>query len=347
MRRNKKFVEKRFYGLFIFVAALTIITTIIIIFLLAYIFNVTEVMSIKLDSDLGVFAGVIFLTSSIVVGLGISYGFGEIFMKPVRKIINGMSELSDGKYDVTIDLGNHSVLKELAECFNKLSQELKTNEIMSNDFINNFSHELKTPLVSINGLIELMKQPNFPEEKRLEYLQIIEEEANRLSSLTTNILNLSKLENQQILTNKNSFNVCEQIRTCVLLLEKKWTKKNLEFDLDFDEYNIIANEDLLKQVWFNLIDNAIKFSYNEKPIVIKISKSTEYINIIIQNEGPNIPSDELKKIFSKFYQVNKTHTLEGNGIGLSIVKKIIDLHEGSISVESSNNITKFIINLPI
>ncbi len=347
MKRNKKIVEKKVYGIFIFVAALALILTILIALLIAYIFNITELISIKLNSDLGVFAVVIFITATIVFGLVISFSFGEIYMKPTRTIINGMTELSDGKYDIEIDLGNNSVLKELAECFNTLAKELKKNEIMSNDFINNFSHELKTPLVSINGLIELMKQPNFPEEKRLEYLQIIEEEAHRLSSITTNILNLSKLENQQILTDKNKFNISEQIRTCVLLLEKKWIKKNIMFELEFDEYNIIANEDLLKQVLINIIDNAIKFSYDNKNIVIKISKSINNIYISIQNEGDNISKEDINNIFNKFYQVNKTHTLEGNGIGLSISKKIIELHNGNIIVESDNNITKFIIELPI
>lgn len=345
-KKIKRLAEKRLYFLFIFVAALILVVTIAIIILMAYIFNKTEVIRIYLESDLGAFAIVLFITSSVIVGIGAAYVFGQIFMKPIKRIINGMTSLSDGKYDVSIDLGNHSALKELAESFNKLSEELKKNELISTDFINNFSHELKTPLVSIKGLISLMKKPNFPEEKRLEYLQIIEEEANRLSTLTTNILSLSKIENDKIVTNKTKFNISEQIRTCVLLLEKKWTKKNIEFIMEIDELNIIGNEDLLKQVWFNLIDNAIKFSPNNKDIIIKMTESPKEISVSIINEGPTIKEEEKDKIFNKFYQIDKNHTTEGNGIGLSIVKKIMELHNGKINLDSNNNITKFTITLP-
>ena len=162
-----------------------------------------------------------------------------------------------------------------------------------------------------------------------------------------NLKEISLLENQSILPNKVDFNVSEQIRLCVLLLEKKWSLKNLELSLDFDEFVINGNEDLLKHVWMNLIDNAIKFANDSGILNIRVNKRTKYLCVEVENSGSEIKEDDLERIFNKFYQTDTTHTKEGNGIGLSIVKKIIDLHDGRIYVESENNITNFTVYLPI
>lgn len=335
--------ENRINALFILVVAIVLVVVVGIMALLAYLFNLTELLTIYLDNDLGWFVIMIWIVSSVVVGLLISYLFGQIIMKPIHRLIYGMTRLSEGHYDEQIDVSANNALKELSESYNKLASELKKNEMLSADFINNFSHELKTPLVSITGLISLMKQPNFPEEKRIEYLNIIEEEAHRLSDLTTNILNLSKLENQEILKDKEAFNLSEQIRTSVLLLDKKWAKKSIDFVMEFDEIEIVGNMDLLKQVWINLIDNAIKFAYNNSIITINVQRKQNYIYVDVINECDDISEEDLDKIFAKFYQgSSKT---EGNGIGLSIVKKIVTLHKGDVIVESKNNKTKFTIKL--
>ena len=187
---------RNLHVLFIIIVAVLLVIELGIIALLAYIFDMNEY--IELSKETSWFVILIWIVSSIMMGLIVSFGFAKIFMDPIRKIIHGMTQLSDGIYDVEIDLGSKSALKELSDCYNNLAKELKKNEMLSADFVNNFSHEFKTPLSSINGLICLMKQPNFPNEKKLEYLNIIEEETNRLTSLTTNILNLSKIENQTI-----------------------------------------------------------------------------------------------------------------------------------------------------
>ncbi len=345
--KRKEGAIKRFRFLFISVIAIGLVFTVGIIAVLAYIFNLTELLTIYFDKDLGWFVILIWIVCSIVFGLLVSFGFSQIIMKPLNQIVDGMSLLSDGFYDVSINLGNHHALKDLAECFNKLAKELKSNEMMSNEFINNFSHELKTPLVSISGLVSLMKQKDFPESKRNEYLQIIEEEANRLASMTTNILNLSKLENQSIVTNKEEFNFSEQTRNCILLLQKKWEKKNLELSMDFDEYKVIGNMDLLKQMVVNLLDNAIKFANVNSLLYINISKDEDYLVFEVMNEGPELSKEEISMIFHKFYQGNKNHSIEGNGIGLSIVKRIVELHNGNITVVSKDGKVKFVVRLAI
>lgn len=351
MKRNKSNLKKlKKYNVSIFfVASAAIVILFIsgIIVLLSHIFNVRELLSIYVDKDLDWFVLLTFITSSVVIGLIVSYIFGNIITIPLNSIVRGMVSLSEGNYDVEINLGKRSVLKDLSECFNRLSKELKKNEMLSSDFVNNFSHEIKTPLVSITGLISLLKNPDLPEEKRMEYLDIIDEEANRLASLTTNILSLSKIESQSIAPNQESFNISEQIRNCVLLLEKKWERKNITPILDFEEYIISANNDMMKQVWLNLLDNAIKFSPNDSEIEIDIQKENRTLKIEIINEHSGIKEEDLEKIFSKFYQVDSDKKAEGNGIGLSIVKKIIELHDGEVTAVSKDNKVKFIVKLPL
>lgn len=347
MKFRRKEPVKNFKTLFIIIVAIILLSTIALLFLTAYIFSVTELITLELDETLGGFVILILIVSSIIMGLGISFSFGQIIMKPAAKIIEGMTCLAEGKYDVRIDLGRKNPLKQLEECFNKLAIELQNNEMFSSEFINNFSHELKTPLVSITGLISLMKQPNFPEKKRIEYLKIIEEEANRLAAITTNVLNLSRLEGQEIINDMSKYNLSEQIRNCVLLLEKKWRKKKVNLSLDFDEFYISASEDLLKQVWVNLIDNAIKFSFDKSELKIEIEEEDRYLKVKITNNGPTIDGEHRRLIFNKFYQIDRTHQIEGNGIGLSIVSKIVSLHKGKIDVESENGLTTFLVYIPI
>ena len=345
MRKPKFKLIRNLHTLFILLVSVILVIELGMIAFLAYLFDVNELIDIYLDNDLGWFVILIWIVLSITIGLLVSFCFAKIIMKPVKKIIEGMTQLADGLYDTTIDLGSKSALKELSECFNKLASELQKNEMLSIDFVNNFSHELKTPLVSINGLISLMKQPNFPEEKKMEYLNIIEEESTRLASLTTNILNLSKLESQKIVTNKEKFNLSEQIRNCVLMFEKQWEKKKLTLILDFEEYYIVGNEGLLKEVWVNLIENAMKFSYDNSNLEVDIEEKDNDLIIRILNEADNIKEEDINKIFTKFYQIDKNKYNSGNGIGLSLVKKIVELHNGSVSINSKDNIITVSIRL--
>lgn len=221
-------------------------------------------------------------------------------------------------------------------------------EIIQSDFVNNFSHEFKTPLMSINGLIGLMKNNDLPREKQIEYLNIIEEETGRLSLLTTNVLNLTKLENQGILADKHKYNVSEQIRCSVLLLEREWTAKQLDLSMDFDEYFIDANEDMMKQVWLNILDNAVKFADEGGKLCVDIHKNEDGMLLVkIGNSGSVISESDREKIFNKFYQADKTHSKSGNGIGLSVVKRIVELHKGTVSVACEDGMTVFAVALPL
>ena len=175
---------------------------------------------------------------------------------------------------------------------------------------------------------------------------MIEEESMRLSAMATNVLNMTRVENQTILSDVHSFNLSEQLRGCVLLLEGKWTKKEIDLQIDLEEHRIEADEELLKQVWINLVDNAIKFSTQGGAVSLEIREKKESLSVSISNTGPTIHADQQKRIFNKFYQADRSHSTEGNGIGLALVKRITELHRGKVTVSSENGLTTFTVTLP-
>lgn len=287
---------------------------------------------------------------SLVIGFGVAVIAGRYSLKPINRMITQMNRLANGDFNARLEfnkfLAPHPIFKEISESFNKMAEELEGTEMLRSDFINNFSHEFKTPIVSIAGFTKLLKRGNLTEEQKTEYINIIEEESMRLAAMANNVLNLTKVENQTILTDVSTFNLSEQLRSSVLLLESKWVKKNTEFSLEFGEFLIMANEELLKQVWINLIDNAVKFSPEFGFVEIKVFESDGTISVSIANSGSTILPENQKRIFNKFYQVDESHGGEGNGIGLAIVKRIVDLHGGKITVKSKCDITTFTVELP-
>lgn len=298
-------------------------------------------------------AGYVILSMTVIstiIGLTGAFLIGKIPLKPVNRWINNMNRLSEGDFNVRMSFGKPfgkaPAMVELSDSFNKLAEELQKTEMLRSDFINNFSHEVKTPIVSIAGFAKLLKRGDLTEEQRIQYLDAIEEESMRLSYMATNVLNLTKVENQTILTDICEFNLSEQIRSSVLLLESKWEKKEIDLQLDFDEYTVEGNEEMLKQIWINLIDNAVKFVPHGGVVSIDIQSTEKILTVCISNTGEDIPADKIEKIWRKFYQVDESHSSEGNGIGLAIVKRIADLHGGDVDVKSEGGTTSFFVRLP-
>ena len=287
---------------------------------------------------------------SLVMGAALMVIMGKIPVNPINIFVNGLNNLAAGNFKTRISykgpLANQPAVQEVTESFNKLAKELENTEMLRSDFINNFSHEFKTPIVSIAGFAKLLQRGNLTEEQKMQYLNAIEEESMRLSYMATNILNMTKVENQEILTDVTNFNLSEQIRFAVLLMEDQWSKKNLELQLDFDEHMIDANEELLKQVWINLVGNAVKFAPRCATVAVDICATAESYIVEVSNTGSEIPPEKQKRIFNKFYQADESHAQEGSGIGLAIVKKIVDLHSGWVSVKSGDGMTTFTVELP-
>ncbi len=287
---------------------------------------------------------------SLILGWVLVFFSIRIPLKPIHTLISRMNRLAMGDFKARIEgkgvLANHPAVRDVNDSFNKLACELEQTEMLRGDFINNFSHEFKTPIVSIAGFAKLLKRGNLTEEQRVAYLTSIEEESMRLSYMATNVLNLTKVENQTILTDVTSFNLSEQVRSAVLLLEGKWTEKNIDLQLDFDEYTVEGNEELLKQVWINLVDNAVKFSPRCGAVLLDVCEEGELLRVTVSNTGPEIPPEKIEKIFGKFYQADESHATEGNGIGLAIVKRVVELHGGSIRVQSEGGMNTFPVELP-
>lgn len=288
---------------------------------------------------------------SLFLGFVTSFSTGAFSISPFNMVFGAMDSLASGDYSVRLKFksvfSKTKIARDFEKSFNSMASELQKTEMLRSDFVNNFSHEFKTPIVSIAGFAKLLKHGNLTAEQQKEYIDIIEEESLRLSHMATNVLALTKIENQVILTDINTFNLSEQIRNSVLLLQNKWEKKNIELILDFDEYNVNANAEMLKQVWINLVDNAVKFTDENGKIEIDIRKQGQLITVSVVNTGKPIPDDKLPLIFNKFYQGEESHAGEGNGIGLAIVKHVVKLHRGEIKVKSRNGATEFKLILPI
>ena len=288
----------------------------------------------------------VFALASLIFGSIISLIIMHNPIRMINRLVSSMDRLAKGDYSTRIVMGDGKIRQMIESSFNKMAEELENTEMLRSDFINGLSHEFKTPIVSIRGFAKILKKNNLSDEERMEYLNIIDEESKRLAKLSTNVLELTKLENQSILTDIGRYNVSEQIRRVMVLLEKKWSSKNIVPALNFNEYMITANEELLKQVWINLIDNAIKFTPEAGELEIKISNDETFACVDVINEGMPISDEEKDRIFRKFYQCDKSHASEGNGIGLAIVKRIVDLHGGKIDVSSHNGRNIFSIKIP-
>ncbi len=328
--------------------------TILFATLTGYILIKTGVISIvdhnALSTNKIIFWMSINSLNSLVMGAIVSAIASKYPLRPVNKIINQMNRLASGDFKARLTFGKpfnrHPTAIEVSDSFNRMAEELENTEMLRGDFINNFSHEFKTPIVSIAGFAKLLKRGNLTEEQKKEYIDIIEEESMRLAAMATNVLNLTKYENQTILTDVTTFNLSEQLRSSILALEGKWSKKNIDFNLDFGEHMIEGNKDMLKHAWINLIDNAVKFSAEGGTVEISIRDRNGYYEVSVLNHGSEITPEQQKKIFNKFYQADESHASEGNGIGLALVKGIIELHKGKVSVLCENGATMFTVKLP-
>ena len=289
------------------------------------------------------------LIVSVMIGTCISAAVASKIVKPVRQVKKAMHRVEKGDFSQRLEItGFNGEVDELIESYNKMVEELGGIEMFRENFINSFSHEFKTPIVSIQGFAKQLKKENLSEEKKQEYIDIIISESKRLTNLSSNILMLTKFENQQIITDKTEFSLDEQIRNSILLLEKQWTAKNIDFDIEMQEISYISNAEMLSQVWVNIIGNAIKFSPENSTISVKLSKNKDDIRVEISDRGIGMDENTIRHIFERFYQGDKAHSAEGNGLGLPLVKRIVELCNGNIRVESEyGKGTNFIVTLPI
>ncbi len=271
----------------------------------------------------------------IVIGTIITSFVGKTILQPLHDMSRATSEIARGNFTVRVRVPDDMEYGMLANNFNKMAVQLSEIETLRGDFISSVSHEFKTPLASIQGFAKLLQDENLSDEDRREYTQIIIDETSRLTKLSTNILSLTKLENQKTIGKKSKFLLDEQIRKILLVLEPEWSKKNIELEVDLEQTTYIGNEELMAQIWQNIINNAIKFTDENGHIGVKLYHGEQCIVVKISDDGPCIPDEKRKKIFEKFYQGDRSRSTEGNGLGLALVQRVVQLCNGSVLVENT------------
>lgn len=259
--------------------------------------------------------------------------------RPVKKIISGLNQIIQGDYSIEINTlrsyENGLIFNPIIEHINRMTKELNSVEMLKTDFISSVSHEMKTPLAVIHNYGSLLEQEGISDEKRKEYAKAISHTSSKLADLISNILKLNKLENQSIYPNYESYSLDEQLRECILNHENEWSKKNLLLEIELDSIQIQADRELLSLVWNNLISNAIKFTEKKGSISIQLKyNDAETIAVSVKDTGCGMSRETGKHIFDKFYQGNTAHSTEGNGLGLSLVKRVVEILHGEIQVHS-------------
>ncbi len=294
----------------------------------------------------------VMLGACTIIGSFLTAALAGLLLKPLSDLRKGLANVAKGDFSVRInDMSHNHEIRTLQNNFNLMAQELQNTELFRNDFINDFSHEFKTPMVSIYGFAKQLKKGGLTKEQEQEYIDIIISESQRLINMSSNILTLNKLEKQEIITDKKKFRLDEEIRRSILLLEGQWSKKNIDVIPELCEIEYYGNAETLKQVWLNVIGNAIKYTPENGEINITLEVNPENkseLKIAICDNGIGMDKATKERMFEKFYQGDASRATGGNGLGLAMVKRIVQLCGGRIEVESEpGRGTDFYIYLPV
>lgn len=288
------------------------------------------------------------LVFSGTIGVAVTNHMTKMLIDPIAKLRSAMREVADGDFKVEAKCESRiQDVQDIYDSFNSMVRELSTTETLQTDFISDVSHEFKTPINAIEGYASLLEGEPSPEEQRA-YVEKILFNTRRLSALTGNILLLSKLSNQSILPQKTQFRLDEQIRQAIVALEQKWSEKELGFEVELAETPFFGYESLLPHVWTNLIGNAVKFSPKGGEIRIKMMRTEGAVVFTIEDDGPGIVPGDEEHIFTKFYQSESSHGMEGNGLGLALVRQIVEMSGGSVDVRNLEvGGCRFTVRLPL
>ncbi len=347
-KRNKLF------GNLLFRLVLFIVIILVLTFLLAFLlsFSLIRFEFVQRETLYPIPIILIFIVS-LIMGTILAFVILHIFLKPMVSMYEQTKEISQGNFNLepieTKSDGEYDEMDAFILSFNHMVKELRSNELLKNDFIANVSHEFKTPLATIEGCATMLQDKDITEVDKTNYIQMICEATREMSSLTSNILRLNKLDNQKIQLQISTFSLDELIRQVILTQEVKWTKKNLDLDLHLEHIDISCDRDLLTEVWFNLISNAIKFNKDGGFLRVYLKQDHHTKNVIIKiaDSGVGMTQETMSHIFDKFYQGDVSHNREGNGLGLTLTKKILIILNAKIQVESKVGVgTVFTVTLP-
>ena len=296
-----------------------------------------DVINKSFDKSTIALLGVLYLLFSCTISACLIYFVkGRVYHNKIKVFCDVANAVSKGDFSVRVPIyftKPKSEMDFLAVNFNKMLVEISSLENMRNDFVADVSHEIKTPLSTIQGYADLLKLQNISDEKRQEYIELISDSIHKLSKLVSNILKLNKIENQEILQ-KEKFFLDEQIRCAVLGFEEELERKNISIDVALDEVVVKSDRAMLELVWNNLLSNAVKFTEPGGEISVSLKQEDDSVVFAVSDTGCGMDEETRKHIFEKFYQGDSSRSAEGNGLGLALVKKIVDILDGTISVNS-------------
>lgn len=312
---------------------------------------ITRVINTHFPAEEGVknfSIAIAFILGSTLIALPITYLITSASMKVTLTISECIDRIAEGDFTTQMpNIGKNEYVNAVVNNFNKMVQKLNAVTMLNNDFISSFSHEFKTPMVSIKGYAELLKESGGLTKEQIEYVDIIIEESKRLAKLSETTLLISKLDSQKVILKEEEFYIKGQIENTILLFDSQLKEKNIEIETTLKRIKIKSDPDFIKEIWINLISNAIKYSKNGGKIIITMKSDKNSLSVSIIDNGIGMDKETQEKAFEKFYQKEKSHSMRGLGLGLSIVKKIVDLADGTIACESElKKGTKITVTLP-
>lgn len=338
-------MRKYLVRLIILVAALVAIINGLYIFMTWLITEVAKINHTYLRAEFQ-FLGTLVVALFILVVI-----FAVIYRRRKRELTiltESIGKVANGDFSAQISYNDHDSMAHVYRDFNKMSAELQSLQVLREDFINNFSHEFKTPIASINGFASLLLDKKLSEEEQRTYLKIIQEESDRLSNLTRNTLLLSKLSSQKIVSDTERYDLGEQLRQCAIILSPQWLEKKQSFIGEFPTAYYVGNRELMQHLWINLMGNAVKYTPAGGEISAELSMQENLLIVKISDTGKGMDDATLTHLFDPYYQGDRSHSNQGLGLGLSISKKIVELCNGSIQVKSRlDEGSEFIIRLPV
>lgn len=291
-----------------------------------------------------------FLLYSLIAGSLLILVAAMFLVRPIKKLTKATRRIAAGDFNVELNIKQTGELGTLARSFEEMMHDLQQLEQMRKEFVSNVSHEVQSPLTSISGYAIALKRVDLAEQERNRYLDIIIAEAERMSKMSDSLLKLSLLESQSQQLRLTTFNLDEQIRRVIVAIQPQWSARNISFDLDLKPIILLADYDLLSQVWTNLLGNSIKFSKDNSVINVSLKQDINNVTVRVTDTGIGISLEDQQRIFERFFKADRSHSRKygGSGMGLAIVKQIVTLHKGDIRVESEpGQGTTIVVTLPI
>ncbi len=349
MKKKKQKTKEQLSPMRRKISAMLTLQTFFVVLIVMVIATAIALMYRVAITDMHMIGVLSMLVPIVVLVTLVNFLFTRYIYRYLDKISDAMQKVADGDYTVRLDAEKDQPFRELYRNFNTMAEELGGVEMLKNDFINGYAHELRTPITSINGFAEMLLNDDgtLSREEKRSYLEIIASESRRLADLAGNSLLMSRLDTQKIIPDKKPFSLDEQLRRCSILLSGQWTEKELDMTMDLDEAVYVGDYDLMQHLWINLLTNAVKYTPKGGSIIVTLKNEEKFIAVSVADTGKGIPPEDRERIFDKYYQTDKSHSKRGLGLGLAICKRIVQLCNGSLTVESDVGVgSTFTVKLP-